>query len=204
MPAYDPRIDVYIEEAAGFAQPVLHHLRELIHKHCPDVTETMKWSFPHFVYKDRNVFSMAAFKQHCAFGFNLASVMTDPQGLLETEDKAAMGSLGRITALKDLPSDKVLAQYFKQTIKLVDEGVKVPKPQKKAEAPPMEVPDYFIAALKKNKKALAVFEAFAPSHRKEYLEWIKEAKRQETRDKRIAQAIEWMSEGKGRHWKYER
>ena len=204
MPVHDARIDAYIEKAAAFAQPVLLHLRELIHKHCPDVEETMKWSFPHFVYKDRNVFSMAAFKQHCAFGFNLASIMNDAHGLLETDDKAAMGSLGRITALKDLPSDKILEHYFKQSIKLVDDGVKVPKLLKKAEALPMEVPDYFMAALKKNKKAFAVFEGFAPSHRKEYLEWIKEAKREETRNKRITQAIEWMAEGKPRHWKYGR
>lgn len=202
MPAFDTRIDAYIEKSAAFAQPILHHLRELIHKHCPDVEETMKWSFPHFVYKSRNAFSMASFKQHCAFGFSLSTIMTDTHGLLETENKEAMGSLGRLTMLKDLPSDKILAQYFKQTIKLIDEGVKLPRQIKSPEAPPLEVPDYFMAALRKNKKALAVFESFAPSHRKEYLEWITEAKKEETRDKRMAQAIEWMAEGKPRHWKY--
>ncbi len=202
MSGYDAHIDTYIEKAAAFAQPILSHLRNLIHVHCPDIEEKIKWGCPHFVYKDRNVFSMAAFKQHCAFGFSLAAVMNDPYGLLETEDKAAMGSLGRITSLADLPADSIFAQYVKQSMQLVADGVKVPRQVKKAETPAQEVPDYFLAALKKNKKALAVFENFAPSHRKEYLEWIMEAKRTETRDKRVAQAIEWMTDGKPRHWKY--
>ena len=201
MSVNDYRVDAYIEKAAPFAQPILNHLRALVHEHCPDITENIKWGFPHFDYNGRSLFSMAAFKQHCAFGFWLAPVMSDPKGLLQTEDKAAMGSMGRLTSLKDLPSDKILVQYFKESLRLADEGVKVPKAAKQPEPAP-EVPDYFMAALQKNKKALAVFEKFAPSHRKEYLQWITEAKRVETRDKRIAQAIEWMAEGRSRHWKY--
>ncbi len=112
-----------------------------------------------------------------------------------------MGQLGRITSLKDLPSDKILVEYFKEAMKLTEQGVKVPKAEK-PEPVAGDVPDYFMAALKKNKKALAVFEQFAPSHRKEYLQWITEAKREETRNSRMAQAIEWMAEGKNRHWKY--
>lgn len=204
MSAYDPRIDAYIEKSAAFAQPILNHLRELIHTHCPDVVETIKWGFPHFDYNKRTQFSMAAFKQHCAFGFWLASIMTDAHGLLQVEERASMGSLGRIESLKDLPSDKIMKEYIKQSMKLTDEGVKKPtKPANKEKATEIEVPDYFMAALKKNKKALAVFEKFAPSHRKEYLEWITEAKREETRNKRMAEAIEWMAEGKSRHWKYQ-
>lgn len=201
MPVYDPRVDVYIEKMAPFAQPILQHLRELIHRQCPDIEETMKWSFPHFDYKGRTQFSMAGFKQHCAVGFWLASVMSDPKGILQLEDKASMGSLGRIESLAGLPPDKILLQYFKESLKLTDEGVKPVKAAKKAAAE-VPVPDYFVAALKKNKKALAAFEGFAPSHRKEYLEWITEAKREETRDKRIAQAIEWLAEGRSRNWKY--
>lgn len=204
MPGYDARIDAYVEKAPAFAQPILSHLRDLIHVHCPDIEETIKWGCPHFVYKDRNVFSMASFKRHCAFGFSLASVMPDPHGLLEKEDKAAMGSLGRITSLKDLPSDRICAQYLEQSLRLVDEGVKVRRQVKKTEISALDVPDYFLAALKKNKNALAAFENFAPSHRKEYLEWIMAAKKEETRDRRIAQAIEMMAAGKARHWKYER
>jgi uncharacterized protein YdeI (YjbR/CyaY-like superfamily) len=203
MSVYDPRIDAYIEKSAPFAQPILNHLRELIHAACPDVVETIKWSFPHFDYNNRTQFSMAAFKQHCAFGFWLASLMTDTKGILQVEDRASMGSLGRIESIKDLPSDKMMKDFIKQSMKLTDEGVKkITKPASKDKTVAIEVPDYFMAALKKNKKALAVFEKFAPSHRKEYLEWITEAKREETRNKRIAEAIEWMAEGKPRHWKY--
>jgi uncharacterized protein YdeI (YjbR/CyaY-like superfamily) len=204
MSVYDPRVDAYIEKSAPFAQPILNHLRDLIHTHCPDVVETIKWGFPHFEYNKRAQFYISAFKQHCAFGFWLASLMTDTQGILQVEEKASMGSLGRITSLKDLPSNKVMKDYIKQSMKLTDEGVKKAKnPVNKEKAVEIEVPDYFIAALKKNKKALAVFEKFAPSHRKEYLEWITDAKREETRNKRIAEAIEWMAEGKSRHWKYQ-
>jgi len=203
MSVYDPRIDAYIEKSAAFAQPILNHLRELIYKHCPDITETIKWGFPHFDYKGRTQFNMAAFKQHCAFGFWLASLMKDPKGVLQLEEKSSMGSLGRITSLAALPSDKIMVQYFKESLQLTDDGV---KPARAARQPAkvVEVPDYFQVALKQNKKALAVFEQFSPSHRKEYLEWIIEAKREETRDKRIAQAIAWMAEGKPRHWRYEK
>jgi len=203
MSTTDPRIDAYIEKAAPFAQPILNHIRALIHEHCPDIQENIKWGFPHFDYKGKSHFSLASFKQHCAFGFWLAGAMKDPKGILQLEEKSAMGSLGKITALKDLPSDKIFATYLKESIRLADEGIKVPKAPKKAEAPPMEVPEAFRKALAKNKKAQAVFEQFAPSHRKEYLEWISEAKREETRTKRIEQAIAWMAEGKPRHWKYQ-
>lgn len=203
MSAYDPRVDAYIEKAAPFAQPLLTHIRSLIHEHCPGIQENIKWGFPHFDYKKKSHFSMAAFKQHCAFGFWLAASMTNPKGILQLEEKSAMGSLGKLTSLKDLPPDKVFATYLKESIRLADEGVKAPRVPKKATAPPLEVPEDMRKALAANKKAQAVFEQFAPSHRKEYLEWILEAKREETRAKRIAQAIEWMAEGRSRHWKYQ-
>ncbi|WP_118972741.1 YdeI/OmpD-associated family protein [Taibaiella koreensis] len=203
MSTTDSRIDAYIEKAAPFAQPILNHIRDLIHEHCPGIQENIKWGFPHFDYKGKSHFSLAAFKQHCAFGFWLAGSMKDPKGILQLEEKSAMGSLGKITTLKDLPPDKVFAAYLKDSIRLADEGVKVSRaPQKKAVAPPLETPEDFRKALSENKKAQAIFEQFAPSHRKEYLEWILEAKREETRAKRIAQALEWMAEGKPRHWKY--
>lgn len=202
MSIYDPRIDAYIEKSAPFAQPILNHLREVIHKNCPDVVETIKWGFPHFEYNKRLQFNMAAFKQHAAFGFWLGSLMRDPMGILERDEKNAMGSLGRITSLKELPSDKILAQYIKESMQLTDEGVKVKKAPKKT-VEEMEVPDYFQQALNKNKKAKTAFESFSPSHRKEYLEWIIDAKREETRQKRITQALEWLTEGKPRHWKYQ-
>lgn len=195
----DARIDEYISKSADFAKPVLIHLRELVHKTCPDVEETMKWSFPHFDYKGM-LCHMASFKQHCAFGFWKAELMKDKTLMQNAKSESAMGHLGKITSLKDLPSDKKLISYIKEAVKLNDDGVKLP-PRKKSETE-TTVPDYFIKALKKNKKAFNTFDNFSPSHKKEYIEWITEAKTEETRNRRIITAIEWMTEGKSRNWKY--
>lgn len=199
----EPRVDEYIKKAQPFAQPILKHIRELVHKVCPDTEEKWKWSFPHFDYKGGPMCSMAAFKQHCAFGFWKAALMKDAALLTGEESKGAMGSLGRITSLKDLPSDKKLTAWIKEAMKLNDEGVKLNRESPtKHPRKVIVVPDYMTAALKKNKTAFAAWEAFSPSHRREYAEWITEAKTEETRNKRLAQAIEWISEGKGRNWKY--
>lgn len=198
MPAVDPRVDAYIDKSADFAKPILKHLRELIHKACPDIRETIKWSFPHFDYKG-TVCSMAAFKQHCAFGFW-------KQALLEQDafpaEKTAMGSFGRITSLKDLPADKVMTRLIHQAIELNEKGVKVPK--KSALKKELVVPAELTKALSKNKAAKAAFEKFSNSHKREYVEWINEAKTDPTRNKRIATTVEWLSEGKSRNWKYEK
>jgi uncharacterized protein YdeI (YjbR/CyaY-like superfamily) len=201
----DPRVDAYIAKSAEFARPILEHLRAIIHKTCPDVRETMKWSFPHFEYKGI-LCSMAAFKRHCAFGFWKGALMKDPHGYFNPPDKEAMGHLGRIASLSDLPPDKHLTAYIKEAMELNDRGVPLPsmrKDGKKAEKT-IEVPDYIMKALRKNKMALKTFEAFSYSHKKEYVEWIAEAKRAETRERRIAQMIEWLKEGKARNWKYEK
>ncbi len=200
----DKRIDDYISKSADFAKPVLKHLRELIHKACPEVQETMKWSFPHFDYQNEMMCSMAAFKQHCAFGFWKASIMKDPEKILTLKDRDAMGHLGQIRSLQDLPSDKILIQYIKEAVKLNKEGVKLPSKVKSPVAKTVEVPDYFKNILKKNKKAEKTFEEFSYSHKKEYVQWITEAKTEETREKRMNTAIEWLSEGKKRNWKYEK
>ena len=206
MGTKDPRVDAYIAKSADFAKPILTHLRKLIHDTCPSVEETIKWSFPHFTYKapaDRSpriLCSMASFKEHCAFGFWYA-VMGDSASR-EAESGPAMGQYGRIAKLADLPKEKVLVQQIKDAIKVHDGGVKPrssPRPTEKKE---LEIPDYFTAALKKNKKALATFERFNYSNKKEYVEWINEAKTETTRKKRLDTAIEWMSEGKPRNWKY--
>lgn len=198
----DKRVDAYIEKAAPFAKPILTHLRELVHKACPDVEENIKWSFVSFEYKGL-LCSFAAFKQHCAFGFWKAALMKDPALMENAKSESAMGHLGKITSLKDIPSDKKIIGYIKEAMKLNDNNIPLPK-RKPSVKKEIEVPDYFMNALKKNKKAFERFEAFPPSHKKEYLQWITEAKREETRDKRIAQALEWIGEGKGRNWKYER
>ena len=200
----DPRVDAYIDKAADFAKPVMNHLRALIHSTCPDVEETWKWSFPIFMYKGAIMCNMAAFKEHCSFGFWKASLMTDTDDILEKREKEGMGHLGKIYSLKDLPKDAVLKKYIKEAMKLNEDGVKLPPRKKATEKDKKEliVPDYFVKELKKNKNAAKVFDAFSYSHKKEYIEWFEEAKTEPTRNKRMAQAIEWMAEGKSRNWKY--
>lgn len=201
MAKKDPRIDAYISNSADFAKPILNHLRTLVHKACPATEETMKWSFPHFDYKGEMMCSMASFKQHCAFGFWKAALMKDPVLINNAKSETAMGHMGRITSLKDLPADKIILAYVKEAMKLNDDNIKVakPKPAIKSE---LIIPGYFTTALKKNKKALASFEEFSYSNKKEYVLWVTEAKTEETRNKRLTQAIEWMAEGKARNWKY--
>lgn len=192
----DPRVDAYIARSADFAKPILSHIRKLVHTGCPEVEETMKWSFPHFMHKGM-LCSMASFKQHCAFGFWKEKLVL---GKTQSE-KEAMGTFGRITSLSDLPNDKTLIGYIKKAAELNESGVKVARP-KPGEKKPLKIPAYFMDAVKKNKKALATFENFNYSNKKEYVEWVTEAKSEETRNKRLATAIEWMAEGKVRNWKY--
>jgi uncharacterized protein YdeI (YjbR/CyaY-like superfamily) len=197
MPEFDKRIDAYIEKSRDFARPILEHLRKLVHKACPDVEETVKWGSPHFDYKG-SLAGMAAFKEHCSFGFWKHALL---QG---TElQRTAMGSFGRITSLKDLPKDKEIVSLIHQAMELNEKGIKLPKKPAATKAD-VVVPRELTSALSKNKTAKAAFEKFSPSHRREYSEWIAEAKTEATRDRRIATAIEWLIEGKSRNWKYER
>lgn len=197
MAARDPRVDAYIAKSADFARPILAHLREVVHAACPDAEETMKWSFPHFQYRGL-LCSMAAFKEHCAFGFWKSSLVLGEEG-----EDGAMGQFGRITKLSDLPAKKVLSGYIKKAMELNEAGVKSPTRSKpKAPQPEPAVPDDLAAALKANPAARAAFDQFSPSHRREYIEWITEAKTSATRTRRIETAIQWMDEGKPRNWKY--
>lgn len=201
MGTRDPRIDAYIDKAADFAKPILSHLRELVHTGCPEVEETIKWSFPNFDYKGI-LCSMASFKQHCAFGFWKGSLLAEKHPELAVAEDPAMGQLGRITALSDLPDDETLLLYIREAAALNDQGVKAParpKPKKDRE---LEIPDDLTAALRENPQALATFERFSPSNKREYVEWVTEAKSEETRKRRLDQAVEWMAEGKVRNWKY--
>lgn len=201
MPSTDPRIDAYIHKAAPFAQPILEHVRQLVHKACPEVQETVKWGFPHFEYKGI-LCSMAAFKQHCSFGFWKATLMKDDKQLLNRVGNTDMGYFDKITSLEDIPADKIILAYIKEAMRLNEEGVKLPVKPKTATKKEVEPPADLMAALKKNKAALKTFESFSPSHKREYIEWITEAKTEATRTKRLETAVEWMAEGKGRHWKY--
>ena len=201
MPKNNPRIDLYISKSAEFAKPILMHLRELIHLACPEVEETIKWSFARFDYKGP-MCSMASFKQHCAFGFWKASLMKDKTLTKNAESESAMGHYGKITSLKDLPSDKKIIAHIKEAMMLNEKGIKLPPRKFTTAKKEVVVPDYFLKQLKKNKKALATFENFSPSHKREYIEWIIEAKTDETKNRRMETAIEWVSEGKSRNWKY--
>src|ERR1700704_4376622 len=199
MATKDPRIDAYIAKSAAFAQPILKDLRKVMHAGCPQVEETMKWSMPHFDYKGV-MCGMAAFKQHCVFGFWKESLIFDSS---KTAEKTAMGSFGCIKSLADLPSEKTLVGYVKKAAALNDAGTKAPGRTKPKKREPLEVPEDFTAALKKNAKARKTFENFPASKRREYLEWVTEAKRPETRQERLATSMQWLSEGKPRHWKYQ-
>lgn len=203
MAITDKRVELYISKSAPFAQDILWHLLRVVHETCPDAEETMKWSFPCFMYKGSILCSIAAFKHHCAFGFWLESKMKDPKKILSRgKGKDGMGSLGKLTSVKDLPSDKILKAYIKEAMTLIDKGEKLNKKPDAKQAKPLEIPDYFRKALHKNKKALNTFENFSPGNKKEYVLWVTEAKTEETRNRRLETAIEWMSEGKIRNWKY--
>lgn len=190
----DSRIDAYIAKAPDFAKPILIHLRKLAHQACPAVEETLKWRMPHFSHKGI-LFGVAAFKQHCSVHFW--------KGKLVLEDAlqdGGFGNLGKIKTLSELPSEKTLLRYIKKAVELNETGVK--KTVAKTEKKKLSVPVYFRAALSRNKKALTTFDGLSPSHKKEYVSWITEAKRDETREKRIKTALEWLAQGKPRNWKY--
>lgn len=200
MPKKDPRVDAYIAQAADFAKPILKHLRKVVHAGCPEVEETIKWGFPHFVYKG-NIAGMAAFKAHCSFGFWKGALIF---GTERGEESEAMGQFGRITKLSDLPNEKTLVDYVRKAVELNEAGVKVPRPARPKAPRTLVVPNDFASALTKNPKARKTFENFSYSNRKEYVDWVTEARREETRRQRLATSIQWLAEGKSRNWKYER
>lgn len=195
--ARDPRIDEKIAKAADFARPILEHFRAVVHRAVPEAEEAIKWGMPHFTYKGKNIAGMAAFKAHCA-------VIIHGEGRQGHTD--GMGSYGKVASLDDLPSDAELAAKLTEARARIDAASTA---QKKPSAKPrtprtIEMQDDLKAALADKAEAAQTWQNLAPSHRYEYLEWITEAKREETRARRIAQAVEWLAEGKRRNWKYER
>lgn len=198
----DPRIDAYISKSADFGKPILRHLRELVHEGCPDVEETLKWSMPHFMYKDVILCSMAAFKAHAVFGFRHQG-MDKVLGEAGSKANLAMGSMGRITSLNDLPSDREMVGFIRAAAKLHAFGAPARPARAAKKLAAVRPPADLAAALKKNKRAATTFANFSNSNRKDYVEWLTEAKREETRKKRLATAIEWLAAGKARNWKYE-
>lgn len=196
------RVDAYIARSPDYARPVLKKIRSLFHQACPEIHETMKWGFPHFEHRGI-VGSMAAFKRYVTFGFWKGKLLKDPHHLFTVMGKTAM-SRTKITALADLPLDDIVLDYIRQAVRLNAEEVKAPAParKKRAARPEPEVPAFLAQALKANKRALATFQAFSPSHRREYIEWITQAKKETTRTKRLAITIEWLTAGKPRNWQH--
>jgi uncharacterized protein YdeI (YjbR/CyaY-like superfamily) len=192
----DPRVDAYIARQADFARPILEHIRSVIHSACADVEETIKWGMPFFAHKKRPIANMAAFKAHATFGF------WDSRAAGSDSREGAMGQMGRLTRIDDLPDDKILAGYVRKAIELRAAG---PAPRQRAALrTELDMPGDLQAALDKVPAAHKAFAAFSPSARREYIEWVTEAKQPATRDRRIAQSVEWIAEGKRRNWKYER
>jgi uncharacterized protein YdeI (YjbR/CyaY-like superfamily) len=199
MGRMDPRVDAYIAKAQPFAKPILNRIRKAVHAGCPDVTETIKWGMPAFEYKGP-LAGMAAFKAHAVMGFWKARAM---KTLPKDRVKDAMGTFGRFESVDDVPSEAALARMVKEAAALNEAGVKVPRVAK-APKKPLAAPSYMLAAIKKNKRAHAAYEAFSPSCKREYVEWVTEAKTEATRERRLATAVQWMTEGKVRNWKYVR
>lgn len=192
----DARVDAKISAAPLFAQPVLKKLRTWVHKHGPNVEETLKWNQPTFMFNGKILCFMAAFKAYCSFGFWHPLMRGDEEGTV-------MHQFGRMSGIDDLPSEAAFAKQMKAAIKIEEMGLKAPR-KKRTPKPPVKVPEDLIKALDRNAKASAAFAAFSPSHRREYVEWITEAKRPETREKRLATTLEWLADGKSLNWKHER
>jgi uncharacterized protein YdeI (YjbR/CyaY-like superfamily) len=196
---HDPRIDAYIAKSAEFARPILEHLRANVHATCPEIEEDIKWSMPFFSYKAAPMCMMAAFKQHCSFGFWLSKEVTGGS------EKDGMGQFGKLATLKDLPPAKQLTAYLKMAMALNEAGVRKSRP--KATAKPASVlPDDLAAELAQKKHAAARknWKSFGSGAQREYIDWIVEAKADATRQKRLATTLGWLAEGKRRHWKYEK
>lgn len=197
MASSDPRFDRHLQDAPEFARPLLHELRARVHAICPDVVESVKWRMPAFEFHGL-LAGMAAFRAHCTFGFWKDRLLRSDAALAPLLDR-----LGRMTSVRDLPSKAAFAKVMKAAMRLNVEGIGAPR-RRAAPRPELAVPPELVRALAASKRAKATFDAFAPSHRREYVQWIVEAKKDETRQRRIEQTIEWLAQGKHRNWQYER
>ena len=194
MPGRDLRVDAYIGNAVPFARPILEHLRETVHAACPDVEESIKWGCPHFVYRGAILCSMAAFRQHCAFGFRLHDQIVEKSG------EPGMGQFGKIASVRDLPAKRTLAAYIRKAMALNEAGVK--RARAKTPKPAPVTPADLAARLARNAAARRTWDGFTDAMRREYVGWIEEARTDPTRQKRLATTLEWLAQGKQRNWKY--
>lgn len=202
---YNPGVDTYIAGAADFAKPILEHWRRLIHEYCPYVEEAIKWSLPHFDYRGENMCVMASYKAHCSFTFLRAELMTDPRLKAGKDLKPIQRFLGKISKMSDLPPDEEFLAMLKEAMQLNESGIKLKRQKPEADQPKViEAPACLLAALAAKPQAKSVFESKSNSFRKEYIVWITDAKTDETREKRINEALEWIAEGKSRFWKHQK
>jgi uncharacterized protein YdeI (YjbR/CyaY-like superfamily) len=202
---YNPAVDAYIDNSEDFAKPILEHWRRLIHENCPNAEEAIKWSLPHFEYNGDNMCVVASYKNHCSFTFLKAELMTDPRLKASKDLKPIQRFLGKISKISDLPPDDEFIAMLKEAMQLNEMGIRIKRDKPEADKPRVLVtPDYLLAALVANPKAKEVFESKSNSFRKEYIVWITDAKTDETRQKRINEALEWIAEGKGRFWKHQK
>jgi len=203
MSKFNPQFDEYIKKSADFAKPIMEYLRQIIHETCPEVEEIIKWGNPHFDYKDDMMCILAGYKNHCSFSLYKAELMSDTKIIESVKAGQKMGYMDKLKSLSDLPAKETLVAYIKEAMVLNENGVKKAKPV--SEKPKViEVPDYFSEKLATNPLAKEVFESKSPSFRKDYLVWITDAKTEATRQKRMEQSLEWIAEGKGRFWQYEK
>lgn len=200
----DPRVDAYITKSAEFARPILRRLRDAVHRGCPEVTEELKWSSPFFVHHGI-LCMMAAFKAHCTFGFWKHAVLKKRMKELGARGAGELDRFVRLASASELPDDRILMQWVKEAAILNESGL---VPRRKAPAKnkdrTLDIPPYFLQAVRANPKARAAFESGSYTFRKEYVLWVTEAKSDETRERRLRTAVEWMAQGKGRNWKYEK
>ena len=200
----NPAVDAYIAKSPAFARPILTRLRKLMHRACPTIEETMKWSVPHFE-KNGIVASIPAFKQHVAYGFWSKKLIDERLGkdaemLFPKDAERGMGGR-KIRSPDELPPDALILRAIRIAVALNEEGIRPKRvPSKKG---PVKPPSYLMAALKRNAKARQTFERFTPSQQREYVAWLVEARQETTREKRLATTIEWLAEGKQRYWKYQ-
>lgn len=205
--AAQKKIDKYIADAPEYARPIMEKLRKAVHKGCPQAEEAIKWGCPYFMYQGKLFCGMAAFKKHVGFGFWNSKDMDDPEGLFEsgTGKKASMCN-AHFHAVKELPTQKVLVDYVKQSKKLTDAELSKSKPAKKAAKKKVAVPKTpadLSSAFKTNKTAKSYFDSLAPSHRRDFLQWILDAKRDATREKRVNETVKLLKAKKTLHWKYQ-
>ena len=196
MGTQHPRVDDYIERAAPFAQPILAHIRGLWHQACPDILEEIKWGAPHFTHKGI-VGAMAGFKQHVSMGFWNRKLLSDPEGLFKDTDCTHLSAI-KAGSVGELPDDRILLAYMQEAFDLNERGVKRAAGKREA----LVVPEALADALAESPAARKTYEGFSWSNQKDYVEWVDSAKQAATRHRRVAQAIEWMEEGKPRNWKY--